>query len=71
MSGALGVLTALHQQSVAHGHLCAENIFLEAAGQIVLADSGMNGIRSLIGAELTGSIPSASNDLIADRKSVM
>jgi hypothetical protein len=65
MSGALGVLTALHQQSLAHGHLCAENIFLEAAGQIVLADSGMNGIRSLIGAELTGSIPSASNDLIA------
>jgi serine/threonine protein kinase len=65
MTGTLGALAALHQQGLAHGHVCADNIFLETAGQIALTDSGMNGIRSLIGAELTGPIPSASNDLIA------
>jgi serine/threonine protein kinase len=65
MSGTLGALAALHQQGLAHGHICAENLFLETTGQVALTDSGQNAIRSLIGAELTGPVPSASHDLMA------
>jgi len=65
LTGALGVLAALHQQGLAHGHVCAGNIFLEPDGRILLADCGLNAIRLLLGAELTGPIPSAANDLTA------
>jgi serine/threonine protein kinase len=65
MTATLDSLAALHRHGLTHGHVCAGNIFLEAASQIALTDSGMNGIRSLIGAELTGPAPSAHHDLVA------
>ena len=65
LGGVLGALAALHEQGLAHGHLCAENIFLAPAGKIAVTDGGLNGIRSLIGAEMTGSDPSPRNDLLA------
>lgn len=65
LGGTLGALAALHERGLAHGHVCARNIFLEAAGHLALTDTGMNSLRLLLGAELTGPTPSASNDLIA------
>ncbi len=65
LTGALGALAALHQQGLAHGHICASNMFLAANGRLALTDCGLNAIRSLIGAELTGPIPSARHDLTA------
>jgi hypothetical protein len=65
MNGVLAGLVGVHQHGLTHGHLCAGNIFLKADGQVVLTDCGWNQIRSMIGAELSGPPPSATNDLSA------
>jgi serine/threonine protein kinase len=65
MSASLDALAALHQQGLTHGHLCADNIFRGTGGRLAITDSGLNTVRSLIAAEMTGPAPSPGNDLMA------